>query len=367
VIPVSQPMLGDNVLPLIHECIESGWVSSEGSFIKEFERKWAEYCGAEHGVSVANGTCALQVAVAALGLEQGSEIILPSFTIISCVIAIIEAGCTPVLVDAESDTWNMNLDELEAKITPRTRAVMPVHMFGHPVDMKRLMSIAQKHNLRVIEDAAEAHGAEVDGRRVGGIGDMGCFSFYANKIITTGEGGMVITNSGALAERLRSLRNLCFRSDRRFLHSEIGHNYRFTNIQAALGVAQLDRIETHIQQKRWVAENYHNRLADLPIELPVERSWAKNVYWMYGIVLHDDVPLGATEFALELRKRSVDTRPLFVGMHEQPILQQKGYFGGEAFPVTERLARRGLYLPSGLTLTETQINSVSAAVREVLH
>jgi perosamine synthetase len=366
-IPVSEPLVGDNVLPLVRECIESGWISSEGSFIKEFEGKWAGYCGVEHGVSVANGTCALQVAVGALELESGSEIILPSFTIISCVIAIIEAGCTPVLVDVEADTWNMNLDELEAKVTPRTRAIMPVHMFGHPVDMKRLMLIAQKYNLRVIEDAAEAHGAEVEGQRVGGIGDMGCFSFYANKIITTGEGGMVITNNGALAERLRSLRNLCFRSDRRFLHSEIGHNYRLTNIQAALGVAQLDRIEAHIRQKRWMAENYHKRLADLPIELPVERKWAKNVYWMYGLVLQDHVPLDAIELARELRTRDVDTRPLFIGMHEQPILQQKGYFVGETYPVTERLARRGLYLPSGLTLTEAQIRTVADAVREVLH
>jgi perosamine synthetase len=360
-------MLGDNILPLVRECVESGWVSSEGSFIKEFERKWAHYCGVEHGVAVANGTCALQTAVSALGLAPGSEIIVPSFTIISCVIAIIEAGCTPVLVDAEADTWNMNLDEVEAKITPRTRAVMPVHMFGHPVDMKRLMPIAQKHDLCVIEDAAEAHGAEAEGRRVGGIGDMGCFSFYANKIITTGEGGMVITNNATLADRLRSLRNLCFRSDRRFLHFEIGHNYRITNLQAALGVAQFERIEDHIRQKRWIAENYRSRLAGLPIALPVERSWAKNVYWMYGIVLDDEVPLDAADFARELRARGIDTRPLFIGMHEQPVLQRKGYFVGETYPVTERLARRGLYLPSGLTLTEAQIDAVSGAVREVLH
>lgn len=365
-IPVSQPLLGDNVLPLVRECVDSGWVSSEGSFIKEFERKWAEYCGVEHGVAVANGTCALQIAAAALELPPGSEIIVPSFTIISCVIAILEAGCTPVLVDAEPDTWNMNLDEMEAKITPRTRAVMPVHMFGHPVDMRRLMPVARKHGLRVIEDAAEAHGAEVEGRKVGGIGDMGCFSFYANKIITTGEGGMVVTNNAALADRLRSLRNLCFRDDRRFLHFEIGHNYRFTNLQAALGVAQFERIETHIRQKRWMAENYHKRLAGLPVALPAERSWAKNVYWMYGVVLDDDVPFDAGEFARELRARGVDTRPLFIGMHEQPILKQKGYFTGETYPVTERLARRGLYLPSGLALTEAQIDAVCFAVREVL-
>ena len=365
-IPVSEPLIGDNVLPLVRQCIESGWVSSEGSFIKEFESKWATYCGVEHGIAVANGTCALQVAARALALEPGSEIIVPSFTIISCITAIIEAECVPVLVDAEADSWNMNLDDVETKITSKTRALMPVHMFGHPVDMRRLMRLAQKYDLRVIEDAAEAHGAKVEGRRVGGIGDMGCFSFYANKIITTGEGGMVITNDNGLAERARSLRNLCFRSDRRFLHTEIGHNYRLTNLQAAMGVAQVARVEDHIRHKRWMASNYRKRLVDLPIDLPIERNWAKNVYWMYCLILRDHVPMDAVELARELRTRGVDTRPLFLGMHEQPVLKDKGLFIGELYPVTERLARRGLYLPSGLTLTEEQIEIVCDTVRDVL-
>ena len=301
-----------------------------------------------------------------LALEPGSEIILPSYTIISCAIAIIEAGCKPILVDVEPDTWNLDLDQVEQKITARTRAIMPVHMFGHPADMKRLMAIAEKHKLRVIEDAAESHGAEIEGRRVGGIGDIGCFSFYANKIITTGEGGMAVTDDAGLAERLRSLRNLCFRRDRRFLHTEIGHNYRMTNVQAAMGVAQVERIESHIEKKRWMADNYRRRLADLPVDLPVERDWAKNVYWMYGIVLNDHVPLDAVRFANELRARGIDTRPLFLGMHEQPVLQNRGLFIGESYPVTERLARRGLYLPSGLTLTEAQIDAASAAVTDIL-
>ena len=365
-IPVSEPLVGNNVLPLVRECIETGWISSEGRFIREFEEKWANYCGVSYGVAVANGTCALQIAMKALDLEPGSEVILPSFTIISCAIAIIEAGCVPVLVDVEPDTWNLALDQVSAKITSRTRAVMPVHMFGHPVDMSGLMEIARRHDLRVVEDAAESHGAEINGRRVGGIGEMGCFSFYANKIITTGEGGMVVTNDPGYAERLRSLRNLCFRPDRRFFHTEIGHNYRLTNIQAAVGVAQVDRIEHHIRQKRWMAESYRKRLAGLPITLPVERDGTKNVYWMYGIVLDDSVPFEAVEFARRLRERGVDTRPLFLGMHEQPVLQEQGLFGGEKYAVTERLARRGLYLPSGLTLTETQIDKVSDDVSDVL-
>src|SRR6195256_3398620 len=236
-IPVSEPLMGGAEAKYVEDCIRSGWVSSEGKYLAAFEQAWAKYCGAEHGVAVSNGTTALQIAVAALNLEPGSEIILPSFTIISCSLAIIEAGCVPVLVDVDPETWALDLDQVEAKITDRTRAIMPVHMFGHPVDMRRIKEIAGKYDLRIVEDAAESHGAEIEGTRVGGIGDMGCFSFYANKIITTGEGGMVVTNDAHYAERLRSLRNLSFRPDRRFLHTEIGHNYRLTNIQAAVGVA----------------------------------------------------------------------------------------------------------------------------------
>lgn len=366
-IPVSEPLIGDNVLPLVRECVETGWISSEGRFIPEFERKWAEFCGVEYGVAVSNGTTALQVAVAALKLEPGSEIIMPAYTIISCAIAIIEAGCVPVLVDCEPDTWCMNLDEVEAKITARTRAVMPVHMFGHPVDMRRLMQLAAKHRLFVVEDAAESHGAEVEGRRVGGIGNMGCFSFYANKIITTGEGGMVVTNDREFADRLRSLRNLGFRKDRRFLHTEIGHNYRLTNLQAAVGVAQVERVADHVEQKRWMAARYREGLAGLnQIALPVERNWAKNVYWMYGLVLADDVPFDAIEFARRLRNRGIDTRPFFLGMHEQPVFHDRGLFKGEKHPVSERLARRGLYVPSGLRLTQSQIDRVCDSVRAVL-
>lgn len=366
-IPVSEPLIGDNVLPRIRECVDGGWISSEGRFIPEFEAKWAAYCGAEFGVAVSNGTTALQVAMAALKLAPGAEVIIPSYTIISCAIAVLEAGGVPVLVDCEPDTWCMDMDQVEAKITPRTRAVMPVHMFGHPADMRRLGALAKKHDLLLIEDAAEAHGAEVDGHRVGGLGDMGCFSFYANKIITTGEGGMVVTSNREFAESLRSLRNMAFRRERRFFHTEIGHNYRLTNLQAAVGVAQVERIENHIEKKRWMARQYGARLAGLSqIALPVERDWAKNVYWMYGLVLADDVAFDAAEFGRRLRQHGVDTRPFFLGMHEQPVLQDKGLFQGESYPVSERLARRGLYIPSGLTLTEAQIDRVCQALRSVL-
>jgi len=366
-IPVSEPLLAGAEAKYVEDCIRTGWVSSEGSYLTAFERAWANYCGAEHGVAVSNGTTALQIAVAALHLEPGSEIILPSFTIVSCSLAIIEADCVPVLVDVDPETWALDLDQVEAKITERTRAIMPVHMFGHPVDMPRVMQIARKYGLKVIEDAAEAHGAEVDGRRVGGIADLATFSFYANKIITTGEGGMVLTSDTAIAARLRSLRNLCFRPERRFYHTEIGHNYRMTNVQAAIGLAQLERIDDHLERKRWMAARYNERLGDLPqVRLPIEKPGYRTVYWMYALVLSDDVPFDAVELASRLQKAGVQTRPLFLGMHEQPVFHARGLHIGEHYPVTERLARRGLYLPSGLTLTLDQIDAVSGALRKAL-
>jgi perosamine synthetase len=368
IIPVSEPLIGDNVLPLVRECLDTGWLSSDGRFVREFERKWSSYCGTKYGVAVSSGTAALQISVASLKLERGSEIIIPSWTIISCAIAVLEAGCVPVLVDCDPETWCMNLDQVESKVSPKTRAVMPVHMFGHPVDMRRLAAVAKKHDLFIIEDAAEAHGAEVSGCRVGGLGDLGCFSFYANKIVTTGEGGMVVTNNLELADKLRSLRNLCFRSDRRFFHTEIGHNYRLTNLQAAIGVAQIDRIDAHIEKKRWIAACYRERLKSLnQIALPVEREWAKNVYWMFGLVLHSEVPFDAAEFARRLRERGVDTRPFFLGMHEQPVFRAMGLFEREPYPVSEILARRGLYIPSGLTLTESQIDRVCDAIKQIVN
>ena len=248
VIVVSEPLLDGRELEYVREAVETGWISSEGRFIAEFERRWAEYCGAAHGIAVSSGTAALQLAMRALDLEPGSEVILPSCTIISCAVAIIEAGCVPVMVDSDPETWCLDPDQVAAKITPRTRAIMPVHLFGHPCDMAPLWELAERHGLHIVEDAAEAHGAEYRGRRCGGLGTLGCFSFYANKIVTTGEGGMVVTDNPALADRLRSLRNLCFRGDRRFLHTELGVNARLTNLQAAVGLAQVNTAVNQMDQ-----------------------------------------------------------------------------------------------------------------------
>jgi perosamine synthetase len=366
-IPVNEPLLNEQALTYVNDCLRTGWISSEGRFIQEFENKWAAYCNMDHGIAVSSGTAALEIAVACLELKPGDEVIMPSFTIISCALAVVMAGAKPVLVDSDPQTWCMDVDQVESKITARTKAIMPVHIYGHPVDMDPLLELARDHNLFIIEDAAEAHGAEYKGRKVGGIGDLSCFSFYANKIITTGEGGMVLTKCAEHAERLRSLRNLCFRKDRRFYHTELGHNYRLTNLQAAIGLSQTECVEEHLQQKRRMGQAYNELLKNLPqIALPIEKSWAKNVYWMYGIVLSDEINYDAAELARRLKNEGVDTRPFFLGMHEQPVFQQRSMFINEHYPVAEYIARKGLYLPSGLTITETQIEAVCAAVKKTV-
>lgn len=352
------------------ECISTGWISSSGRFLTEFEQAWAAYCGRRHGVAVSNGSTALQVAVEALGLGQGDEVIMPTFTIISCATAVLATGATPVLVDAEPRTWCMDVEQVEERIGPRTSAIMPVHIYGHPVDMNRLLELAERHGLAVIEDAAEAHGAEVETatgwERAGSFGELSCFSFYANKLVTTGEGGMVVTDSNELAERLRALRNLGFGTKRRFLHEHLGHNFRLTNLQAALGLAQVERIDEIVARKRYVGQAYVQALKDLPLSLPREEPWARSVYWMVGLVLDESIGLDADEFAERLRERGVDSRPFFLGMHEQPAFHEHGLFVDEHHPVAESLARRGLYLPSGVALTDEQLEEVVVAVRQVL-
>ncbi len=366
-IPVCEPLLTEEDAALVLDCVRSGWISSAGRYLEEFEAGWAAYCGMRHGIAVSNGSTALEIAAALLNLQPGDEVIMPTFTIISCAQAIVRAGGVPVLVDSDARTWQMDVQQVASKITPRTRAIMVVHIYGHPTDMDPLLELAARHNLIVIEDAAEAHGAEYRGRKCGGLGDISTFSFYANKLITTGEGGMVLTRRDDLAARARALRNLCFQSTRRFLHEELGYNFRLTNMQAALGVSQLRRLESIVARKRAIAAAYTERLSALPgLILPVEEPWARSVYWVYGIVLEEHTGIDAAEMARRLREHGVETRPFFLGMHEQPAFHKLGLFRGERYPVAERLARQGLYLPSGLTLNEEQIDYVCAAVRKSL-
>ncbi len=375
-IPVNEPLLGKEELANVTETLRTGWISSSGRFIEAFESAWAEFCGMSHGVAVSNGTTALQVAVACLDLEPGDEVILPTFTIISCAQAVIYNGGTPVLVDSEPRTWCMDVNQIEDRITPRTKAIMPVHIYGHPVDMDPVVQLAQRHGLSIIEDAAEAHGglyltdrgsATEAWKRCGSLGDISTFSFYANKLVTTGEGGMLLTQDVELAKRARGFRNLCFRKDRRFYHTELGNNYRLTNVQAAIGLAQVGRIEQTIERKRHMGQAYSRKLGALSgFQLPVEESWAKQVYWMYGMVLDEATGIDAAEMARRLADRGVETRPFFLGMHEQPVFHKMGLFENETYPVAERLARQGLYLPSGVALTDEQIDQVCRAVEEAL-
>jgi perosamine synthetase len=375
-ISVNEPLLGPRESECVADCLRTGWISSAGPYIDQFEKGWASYCGRRYGVGVSNGTVALQAAVASLGLQPGDEVILPTFTIISCALAVVYSGAVPVLVDCDPRTWCMDGAQVEQRITDRTRAIMPVHIYGHPVDMDPMLALAESHGLAVIEDAAEVHGSEYlagrhtthpTWRRCGSFGTLSCFSFYANKLITTGEGGMVLTDDPELAEKVRSLRNLCFQADRRFYHDELGFNFRLTNLQAALGVAQLERVEEIIARKRWIGDEYNRRLAGIKnLQLPVEEPWARNVYWMYGIVLSEEAGMDASVLAERLKQRGIETRPFFLGLHEQPAFHRRGLFFGERYPVAERIARQGLYLPSGLGLTAEQIASVCEAVHEVL-
>ncbi len=375
-IPVNEPVVGAREMEYVEECLKTGWISSAGRFISEFEKTWANYCGVDYGIAVSNGTLALQVALRVIELEPGDEVIMPSFTIISCALGVLYNDAIPVLVDCDPVTWCMDVSQIEEKITDRTRAIMPVHIYGHPVDMDRVRELAKIYELIVIEDAAEAHGAEYltnRGRedeswvRAGSLGDLSTFSFYANKLITTGEGGMVLTDDPSLADHLRNLRNMSYRTDRRFWHTELGYNFRMTNMQAAVGVGQVERIEDIVERKRWMGTSYAERLSGIAgLKLPAEKPWARHVYWMYAIELEQDTGLDATQFAQKLQERDVQTRPFFVGMHEQPALRDRGLFEGEEYPVTDRISRQGLYLPSGMALTESQLDQVCESVREVL-
>ena len=366
-IPVNVPDLSGNEKRYLAECIDTGWISSDGPFVQRLERGVAERVGRKHGISVANGSVALDAAVHALDLAPGDEVILPTFTIISCAAAVVRAGAKPVVVDADPVTWTMDVAAVERAVTPRTRAIMTVHIYGLPTDMGAIDVVARRHGLKVIEDAAEAHGLTCGGRPCGGLGDVSTMSFYANKHVTCGEGGMILTDDDRLAERFRSLRNLCFQPSRRFVHEELGWNLRMGNLQAAVGVAQLERLDAFVARKHRMGARYRERLANVRgIELaPASTPLGENGYWVFGMVLRDEVPFDAAEVLRRLKALGVDGRPFFFPMHQQPVFRKMGLFGGVVCPVAERLAARGFYVPSGLGLTDEQIDRVAEAVAEV--
>jgi len=390
-IPVNEPLLGRNALAYVTQCIETGWISSAGGFIRRFEEEFASYLGVKHAVTTTSGTTALHLAMASLGLGPGDEVIVPALTMIAVPYAVLYTGAVPVFVDVDPEIYAIDpeklrkfierdcvFDEREGKLlnkrTGRTvRAIVPVHLYGHPCDMDKILAIAQASNLAVIEDAAEALGAlyfpagnKGSGRLAGTIGLAGCFSFYANKIVTTGEGGMVVTEDDALAERARRLKDLAHDPKRRFLHTELGFNYRLTNLQSALGVAQLEEIDRFIAIKQDMARTYKELLAGVPgLVLPQEKEWARSVYWMYAVLVEKEFGLSRDELMLRLKEKGVDTRTFFIPLHRQPLFQAKSEYNDLSFPVSEILSEKGLYLPSGLALSKDQMMRVAAEIKKI--
>jgi len=367
-IPVNRPLLEGNEKKYLNECIDSGWISSEGPFVKRLEAEFAAFVDRQHGIAVCNGSCALDVAVAALKIGPGDEVILPSFTIISCAAAIVRAGATPVLVDCDPVTWNMDVRQVAARITAKTKAIMVVHIFGLPVDMDPIFALARERGLQIIEDAAEQQGQQYKGRKVGSLGDISTVSFYPNKHVTTGEGGMVLTDDPDLAERCRAARNLFFDKERRYIHAELGWNFRMSNLQAAVGVAQLEVISRTIEKKRQIGRWYQERLKGQSLlRLPEAKTdYAENIYWVFGVVLSGEAPLDAAAAIAALRRKGVDARHFFWPMHKQPALLDLGLFAGENYPQSERLADRGFYLPSGVGSTEDEIDRSATALKDIL-
>lgn len=363
-IEVFEPIIGEEEIEAVVAALRRGEISGTfGESIIGFEEEFAAYCGCKHGIAVSSGTSALHLAVAAAGIEPGDEVLVSASTNIATALAVLHNRAIPVPVDSESLTWNLDLDLIESLITPRTKAIIPVHLYGHPVDMDRLMEIADCHGLTVIEDCAESHGATCRGRMTGSFGAMGCFSFYANKIITTGEGGMITTNDDLVAERLRLLRNLAFTKPR-FWHQLAGYNFRMTGYQAAMGLVQTRKIESIVSEKRRVAETYRNSLSGIDgLQLPAEAEWARNVYWMYAVVVQPEFGASRDQLMEWLRRDGVDTRTFFCPMNQQPCLTSSEGFRKVDCPVADRLWETGLYLPSSYDLTKETIEKVANSVK----
>jgi len=366
-VPVNTPLLNGNEKKYLNECIDTGWISSEGPFIKRFEDEMCSYIGRKYATTCTSGTAALDIAVSALNLQKDDEVIMPSFTIISCAQALVKQGVKPVLIDSNLNTFNMLVEDIETKITVKTKAIMIVHIFGLTVDIDPVINLAKKYNLKIIEDAAQMHGQEYRGKKCGSFGDISIFSFYPNKQITTGEGGMVLCDDEELDKRAKSFRNLCFATDR-FVHEELGYNYRMTNMQAALGVAQLEQIDKIVEKKRWIGNTYNGLLKDIDIiNLPiVNTEYCENIYWVYAITLKDDYKKSAKEVMQELGKLQIGTRPFFYPMHKQPVFNKIELFLDDNLPNSEKLYEKGFYIPSGMALTEEQMIEVSEILHKVL-
>ena len=367
-VPVNEPYLFGNEKKYLLKCLNDGFISSSGQFVKEFEKRFAKRVNRKFAVTVSSGTAALQLAFESLNIKKREEVILPSFTIISCILPVIRSGAIPVLIDSDPVTWNMDVNKIEKKITSKTRAIIAPHIYGLPIDMDPLLKIAQKYKLKVIEDAAEVLGLKYKNKECGSFGDVSTFSFYANKHITTGEGGIIVTNSKQIAEKCKSLRNICFNNKRRFLHYDLGWNYRFTNLQSAIGLAQLQKLNRFIVKKRSIGKIYNKELSKIKIfHTPLDKKeYAKNIYWVYGLVLKKNSPISLNTLMKKLKQEGIDTRNFFWPLHQQPVLKQMGFFKKTKLPVAEYLSKNGLYLPSGLALTSLQQKYVVSKIKKIL-
>lgn len=370
-IPVSEPLLGYLEKEYLSQCIDTNWISSEGPMVKRFEEEFSSFCGQKFGVAVANGTAALEVALHSVGVGPGDEVIIPSFTIISCALSVLRLNAIPVLVDCDPLTWNMKESDIEGKITDKTKAIMAVHIYGHPLDMDVIQGLAEKHDLKIVEDIAEAMGSKFKDQKVGKFGDAAATSFYANKLITTGEGGMVITSSEEVVSKARQYRNLYFNPTERFLHDGIGYNFRMTNLQASVGVAQLERIEYFIELKKKFGKMYQDRLSEIKgLRFQTSKENVDMTYWMYCIELNpEETKFEASDIMKGLREYKIGTRPFFMGLHRQQPLKDLGLFIGEEnnYPNADYAFKYGLYLPSGLTLNEEKIDFVCGKLKEIMN
>ncbi|WP_444994551.1 DegT/DnrJ/EryC1/StrS family aminotransferase [Aliikangiella sp. IMCC44359] len=367
-IPVNSPVLGEKEKSKLIECIETGWISSEGPFVAEFEQKMASRVGKKYGIAVSSGTAALDIAIETLKLAPGDEVIVPSFTIISCIHQILRCGATPIFIDCDINSWNMTVEDVENAITPFTKAIMAVHIYGLPVDMLKLSALAEQHKIPIIEDTSQAIGLNCHSKPCGSFGAISTFSFYPNKHITTGEGGMLLTDCPDLAERAKSLRNLCFQKKQRFVHEELGWNYRMTNLQAALGIAQLEQLDEFIIRKKQIGVFYQTELANLDnLQKPLKKlDYAENIYWVFGLVVNQTNRHSAAEIMEALGQQGIGTRPFFWPLHLQPVLKQFGIQPKNALPNSELIAQNGFYLPSGLSLTDEQVEDVVSIVKKVI-
>jgi perosamine synthetase len=362
-IPVCEPFLAGNEKRYVMEALETGWISSAGKYINEFENTFADFCEVKHGIAVSNGTVALHLALVALGVGKGDEVIIPNFTMIATAFAVCYTGAKPVFVDAEKGTWNIDVSKIEEKITHKTKVILPVHIYGHPCEMDRINSIAKKNRLKVLEDAAEVHGAEYKGKKCGSLGDIAAFSFFANKIATTGEGGMVVTDDDELAEKCRYHKNLCFpiNGPRIYKHDEIGFNYRMSNLHAALGLAQVEKLNYYVERRISNNKLYKKHLKDVPgITFQDEKDYAKSVYWMNGIIIdREKFGISRDELMNRLKKEGIDSRLFFIGMNKQRSLEKFGCDCSGHYRESEWLSENGLYLPSGSNLSKEKIEHIS--------